>query len=97
MTDSKTAVRDKIGVAIRRYIDALEGKDGATLYDLAKALDGLVVTYHQTPDVEPDTTEASSARRQTKSQSSTQLLQRSLTWVGMLLWSRWMDRTKKSD
>ena len=58
MANSETLVRDNITAAIRRFIDTLEGKDGATLYDLAKALDGLVVTYHQTPDVEPDTTEA---------------------------------------
>ena len=54
MTDTDTAVRDRISGAIRHYLDVLEGKDGATLHDLAKALDGLVVAYHQTTDVGPD-------------------------------------------
>lgn len=61
MTDTESHVRENISAAIRCYIDVLGGKDAATLYELAKALDGLVVTYHQTPDVEPDTTEASEA------------------------------------
>src|SRR3546814_9743893 len=63
MTDAQTLIRDDISTAIRHYLDALEGKDGATLYDLAKTLDGLVSTYHRVPDVEPDTTEASAAPR----------------------------------
>lgn len=63
MTDTHRLVRDDISTAIRRYLDVLEGTDGATLYDLAKALDGLVATYHRVPDVEPDTTEASAAPR----------------------------------
>jgi hypothetical protein len=61
MTNTQYLVRENISSAIRRYLDALEGKNGATLHDLAKALDGLVVAYHQTPDVEPDTTDASLA------------------------------------
>ena len=61
MANFASPVRENISVAIRRYLDVLEGKDGATLYDLAKALDGLVVAYHQTPEVEPDTVAASSA------------------------------------
>src|SRR3546814_10942329 len=63
MTDAQTLIRDDISTAIRHYIDALEGKDGATLYDLAKTLDGLVSTYHSVPDVEPDTADASAAPR----------------------------------
>jgi len=61
MTDAQTLVRDDISTAIHRYLDVLKGKDGATLYDLAKVLDGLVSAYHRVPDVEPDTTESSAA------------------------------------
>jgi hypothetical protein len=61
MTIAPADVRASISAAIQSYLDALEGKHGATLYDLAKALDGLVIAYHNTPDVEPDTTEASPA------------------------------------
>ena len=63
MTDNNRAVRDDISTAIRRYLNVLEGSGGATLYDLAKALDELVATYHRVPDVEPDTTDASAAPR----------------------------------
>jgi hypothetical protein len=63
MTSAEQEVRDDISAAIRRYLDVLEGKNDATLYELAKALDELVLTYHRTADVEPDTTEASAAPR----------------------------------
>ena len=57
------AVRNRITSAIRDYLATLRGKDGATLHDLAKALDRLVTVYHDTPDVEPDTTGVSAAPR----------------------------------
>ena len=63
MSEANDPVREEISAAIRRYLDALQGANGATLYDLSKALDGLVATYHGVPDVEPDTTEASPAPR----------------------------------
>jgi hypothetical protein len=63
MTTTEAEVRINISAAIRSYLDALEGKGGATLSDLAKALDRLVTTYYETPDVEPDTTDASAAPR----------------------------------
>lgn len=61
MAEADNLVRDNITQAIHHYLDVLQGRDGATLYDLAKALDGLVVTYHQVPDVEPDTSSGSAA------------------------------------
>lgn len=63
MTGAQRLVRDDITGAIRCYLDVLAGNDGSTLYDLAKALDQLVTTYHRVPNVEPDTTEASAAPR----------------------------------
>jgi hypothetical protein len=63
MRDSRRKVRDEISVSIRHYLDVLEGANDCTLYDLAKALDELVATYHRVADVEPDTTEASAAPR----------------------------------
>lgn len=54
MTGEESIVRDTIESAIRRYLDVLGGKQGESLYDLAKALDGLVLAYHQTQDVDPD-------------------------------------------
>lgn len=63
MTEAENLVRDNITTAVHRYLNVLQGKQAATLYDLAKALDGLVATYHQVPDVEPDTSEGSAAPR----------------------------------
>ena len=63
MIADEDLVRDKATKAINRYLDVLQGKDGATLYELAKALDGLVAIYHQIPDVEPDTSEGPEAPR----------------------------------
>lgn len=63
MGEAESFVRENICAAIRRYLDVLQGKDDATLADLAKALDGLVTTYHDVPDVEPDTSEGSTAPR----------------------------------
>lgn len=63
MTETQSLIRDDISAAIHRYLDVLEGRDSATLYDLAKALDALVATYHRVPDVEPDTTEPLAAPR----------------------------------
>ena len=71
LMDDQRLVRDDISTAIRRYLDVLKGTDGATLYDLAKALDELVATYHRVPDVEPDTTEGSAAPPTDESASST--------------------------
>jgi len=61
MTDAQAAVRDDISTAIRNYLNVLQGKGAPTLYDLAKALDELVSTYHRVPDVEPDTSDGSAA------------------------------------
>lgn len=58
MTDMQRLTRDDITAAIRCYLDVLEGAGGATLYDLAKALDGLVAVYHRVPNVEPVTTDS---------------------------------------
>jgi hypothetical protein len=63
MTDAERLVRDDIRAASRHYLDVLQGKESATLYDLAKALDELVATYHRVPDVEPDTIDGSAAPR----------------------------------
>jgi Domain of unknown function (DUF5063) len=63
MTEAASLVRDEITAAINHYLDVLHGRNGATLYDLAKALDGLVATYHRASGVEPDTIHASSAPR----------------------------------
>jgi hypothetical protein len=63
MAVSEVDTRAHITAAIQHYLGVLEGKGGATLYDLAKALDRLVTTYHGTPDVAPDTTEVSAAPR----------------------------------
>jgi hypothetical protein len=61
MTEAERLVRDEISTAVSRYLDVLQGEDGATLYDLAQALDGLVTTYHRVPSVEPDAIEVSAA------------------------------------
>jgi hypothetical protein len=63
MTASPTDVRANIDAAIRTYLDVLHGKRGRELYDLASALDHLVMTYHNTDSVTPDTVEASPAPR----------------------------------
>jgi hypothetical protein len=63
MSEAENLVRSRIKKAINRYLDVLQGRDGATLYDLAKALDELTATYHDVPDVEPDTSEGSTAPR----------------------------------
>jgi hypothetical protein len=61
MSHAQLSVREDISAAIRRFLYVLEGGGDAGLYDLAKALDALVATYHRVPDVSPDTTEASAA------------------------------------
>ena len=63
MTDSDCEVRDRIATAIGDYLAVLQGNGAATLCDLAKALDRLVMVYHETPDVAPDTSEGSLAPR----------------------------------
>ena len=60
MTDDKAEARARISTAIGTYLSLLEDKDGGegpSLYELAKALDGLVEAYHLTPDAAPDTDE----------------------------------------
>ena len=61
MTRTDHEVRDDISAATRRYLHVLGGKAEATLYELAKALDELVLAYHRTSHAEPDTTEGSAA------------------------------------
>lgn len=61
MPSSDSSLRDTITESIRNYLDVIDARNGATLYDLAKALDQLVITYHSTPDVSPDSVEASAA------------------------------------
>jgi hypothetical protein len=63
MTDAERLVRDDISAASRRYLEVLQGKEHATLYDLAKALDELVATYHRVPEVEPDRIDGPAAPR----------------------------------
>jgi hypothetical protein len=59
MSDDEAAVRERIVTAIDAYLSLL--RDGAerqpTLSDLARALDDLVMVYHDTPDVGPDSDE----------------------------------------
>jgi len=69
MTDPSAVqvqTRQQIISAIQQYLDALEGKAGSTLSDLARALDNLVLTYHQTADVEPDTVDSEAPRIEEK-------------------------------
>jgi hypothetical protein len=63
MDEAAQVARHIISTAIHHYLNVLQGRDGATLYDLAQALDGLVESYHQVPDVEPDTVEGLAAPR----------------------------------
>ena len=60
MSQHQAEVRERISTAINAYLSLLERATAdpkPSLYDLAKALDGLVQTYHATPDAEPDTEE----------------------------------------
>lgn len=57
-------MRDNITGAIQHYLDVIAGRGGVTLHDLAKSLDGLVTAYHESPDVEPDTSDSSAPRVQ---------------------------------
>jgi len=52
--EAQALTRSDITSAIQQYLDALEGKEGRSLPDLARALDNLVATYHRTADVGPD-------------------------------------------
>jgi hypothetical protein len=63
MANVNVELRSKITSAIENYLDVLQGKRGPKLSELAKALDRLVTTYHQTPAVGPDTAEGSAAPR----------------------------------
>ena len=65
-SDAQAIIRSQITCAIRRYLDALEGKEGSTLSDLARALDNLVTAYHLTADVEPDTVDSDPPRIEEK-------------------------------
>lgn len=54
--------RDKIESAIRRYLVQFEPDNAtATLREVARALDNLVVVYFETPDVEPLSDEPTAA------------------------------------
>lgn len=56
--------REKIEKAIHRYLSLFKpANTSSTLRDIAMALDELVRVYFETPDVEPDTVDATEAPR----------------------------------
>lgn len=61
-TDTSNA-KEPIVSAIVRYLAVLGEQEGATLHDLAKSLDALVLAYHGSPSVEPDTIDEPRAPR----------------------------------
>jgi Domain of unknown function (DUF5063) len=62
MSQVEIPARERITAAIRPFLAMAKGeRPGQGLKDLAKALDGLVMCYHATPDVEPDTIDGSAA------------------------------------
>ena len=66
MTDRHDDARERITHAIKAFLSLLEQKPDDPLKGLgalARALDELVICYHSTPEVEPDTVEVPEAPR----------------------------------
>ena len=65
MTDTHSDARERITSVINEYLAVLQRKSVDTLKelgDLARAMDRLVLCYHDTPDVGPDTTNSEAPR-----------------------------------
>ena len=65
MADSHPGIREQITGAINGYLAVLKRPAGDSLRslgELARALDQLVMCYHATPDIEPDTVESPAPR-----------------------------------
>ena len=66
MTCPDASDRERITAAIEEYLVVLQRKpddDLKGLAELARALDRLVICYHEAPDVEPDTADGPEAPR----------------------------------
>ena len=65
MTDTPSNVRELITSAINEYLRLLQREPADTLKELgelARAMDRLVLCYHDTPDVGPETTDSEAPR-----------------------------------
>jgi hypothetical protein len=97
MTNTQSLARENISSAIRSHLDALEGRDGATLHDLAKALDGLVSPITKRQMSSPTQPIHRHRHQSTKPASPLQQQKHSPTWDGMRLSTRRMGKTRKSE